>query len=143
MTDLHINQDNYRSPAPLKVLCVDDNEDAVDTLGQMLEMRGHDVAICHDGASALALVESGFEPDVAVLDISMPGIDGCQLAESLRGRRDGDELLIVALTALGDYRSLERMADSGFDLHFTKPVLPESIYGVLDECAARIAASRP
>lgn len=136
MTDTHL------APGPLKVLCVDDNEDAADTLGQMLAMNGHDVAICHDGASALALVESGFEPDVAILDISMPGIDGCQVAEVLRTWHGGDRLLIVAVTALGDYRSLERMADSGFDLHFTKPVRPESIYGILDERSAQIAASR-
>ena len=128
---------------PLKVLCVDDNVDAADTLGEMLSMAGHEVTVCHDGSSALATVEAGFRPDVAVLDISMPGIDGCQLAAALRSERDEDDLLLVAVTALGDYRSLERMADSGFDLHFTKPVLPESLYGVLDERAARLAeASR-
>jgi len=123
----------------LKVLCVDDNEDAADTLGEMLAMAGHDVTVCHDGASALAAVEAGFRPDVAVLDISMPGIDGCQLAAALRADRNENDLLLVAATALGDYRSLERMADSGFDLHFTKPVMPESLYGVLDERAAQLA----
>jgi CheY-like chemotaxis protein len=142
MIDSQTEFDINGSPPPLKVLCVDDNADAADTLGQMLAIQGHDVAIRHDGASALTAVESGFEPDVAILDISMPGIDGCQVAEALRARRGGDGVLIVAVTALGDYRSLERMADSGFDLHFTKPVLPESLYGVLDECAARIGASR-
>jgi CheY-like chemotaxis protein len=141
MTHSEAEFDNNGSQAPLKVLCVDDNADAADTLGQMLAMQGHDVSIHHDGASAISLVESGFEPDVAILDISMPGIDGFQLAEALRCRR-GDNLLIVAVTALGDYRSLERMADSGFDLHFTKPVPPESLYGVLDECSTRIGASR-
>ena len=53
-----------------------------------------------------------------------------------RARRGGNDMLLVAVTALGDYRSLERMADSGFDLHFTKPVVPESIYAVLDERSA-------
>ena len=142
MTESHSDSTSNSSPEPLKVLCVDDNEDAADTLGQMLAMNGHDVAICHDGASALGVVEGGFRPDVAILDISMPGIDGCQLAASLRARTGGDDLLLVAVTALGDYGSLERMADSGFDLHFTKPVLPESLYGVLAERSARIAASR-
>jgi CheY-like chemotaxis protein len=138
MPDLH---DDDPAPRPLKVLCVDDNRDAADTLGQMLSMVGHDVSVCHDGASALAAVEHGFHPDVAILDISMPGIDGCQLAAALR-KQGLNEILIVAVTALGDYGSLERMADSGFDLHFTKPVLPENIYGVLDERSARIAAAR-
>jgi len=125
----------------LKVLCVDDNEDAADTLGEMLAIAGHEVAVCHDGASALAAVQAGFRPDVAVLDISMPGIDGCQLAAALRADRDESDLLLVAATALGDYGSLERMADSGFDLHFTKPVMPESIYGVLEERAAQLAGA--
>lgn len=140
-TIVTVSNDN-ESHGPLKVLCVDDNEDAADTLGELLSIAGHDVAICHDGASALGVVESGFEPDVAILDISMPGIDGCQLAAALRARRGGDDLLLVAVTALGDYRSFERMADSGFDLHFTKPVLPESIYAVLDERSAQLAESR-
>lgn len=139
MTDSHDTQWH----GSLKVLCVDDNEDAADTLGEMLAMAGHEVVVCHDGASALAAVEAGFRPDVAVLDISMPGIDGCQLAAALRADRDEGDLLLVAATALGDYRSLERMADSGFDLHFTKPVMPESLYGVLDERAAQLAESGP
>ena len=142
MTDSHLDTDDRASPEPLKILCVDDNEDAADTLGQMLSMIGHDVAICHDGASALDVVEGGFHPDVAILDISMPGIDGCQVASSLRARRDGDKVLLIALTALGDYGSLERMADAGFDQHYTKPILPESLYGLLDEQSTRIAASR-
>jgi CheY-like chemotaxis protein len=137
MTDSHDTPPH----GPLKVLCVDDNEDAADTLGEMLSIAGHDVTVCHDGASALAMIESGLRPDVAVLDINMPGIDGCQLAAALRADRDENDLLLVAATALGDYHSLERMADSGFDLHFTKPVMPESIYGVLDERAAQLAES--
>ena len=142
MTDRNTDPNRDPSPEPLKVLCVDDNVDAADTLGQVLSIVGYDVSVCHDGAAALAAVESGFRPDVAILDVSMPGIDGCQLAAALRARRDGGDLLIVAVTALGDYRSLERMADSGFDLHFTKPVLPESLYGMLDERSAQIAAAR-
>ena len=136
-----VSNDN-QTHEPLNVLCVDDNEDAADTLGEMLSIVGHNAAICHDGASALGVVESGFEPNVAILDINMPGIDGCQLAEALRTRRGGNDMLLVAVTALGDYRSLERMADSGFDLHFTKPVVPESIYAVLDERSAQLAESR-
>jgi two-component system OmpR family response regulator len=138
MNDSHDSHD--RQPhGPLRVLCVDDNADAADSLGEMLSLAGHEVVVCHDGADALAAVDGGFDPDVAVLDINMPGIDGCQLASALREDRGQDNLLLVAVTALGDYRSLERMADSGFDLHFTKPVLPESIFDVLGERAAQLA----
>jgi CheY-like chemotaxis protein len=137
-----IEANGHGSPEPLRVLCVDDNEDAADTLGEMLTMAGHEVAVCHDGSSALVVVEGGFRPDVAVLDINMPGIDGCRLAEALRGQCGGDDLLLVAVTALGDYHSLERMADAGFHLHFTKPVMPESLFCVLEERAEQLAAAR-
>jgi CheY-like chemotaxis protein len=118
---------------------VDDNHDAADSLGEMLSLAGHEVVVRHDGAAALEAIAAGFRPDVCVLDISMPGIDGCQLAAAFRATRDEDDLLLVAVTALGDYRSLERMADSGFDLHFTKPVLPQDLYTALNDRAARIA----
>ena len=142
MIDSYSDSHDISSPEPLKVLCVDDNEDAADTLGEMLSISGHEVAVCHDGESALGVVESGFHPDVAILDINMPGIDGCQLAAALRARGDNDDLLLIAVTALGDYRSLERMADSGFDLHYTKPILPESLYGILDQRSAELAGWR-
>lgn len=128
----------HEAVKPLRILCVDDNEDAADTLGEMLSMAGHCVAVCHDGETALAVVAGGFRPDVCVLDISMPRIDGCQLAAALRATRSGDDLLLVAVTALGDYRSLERMADSGFDLHFTKPVVPADLYEALKDRAERL-----
>jgi CheY-like chemotaxis protein len=127
----------------MKILCVDDNQDAADSLGEMLAMAGHEVVVRHDGAAALEAIAAGFRPDVCLLDISMPGIDGCQLAAALRATRDEDDLLLVAVTALGDHRSLERMADSGFDLHFAKPVLPENLYEALNDRAARVAATTP
>jgi CheY-like chemotaxis protein len=64
-------------------------------------------------------------------------MDGCELARRLRAGPDGDRLLLVALTALGDYNSLERMADSGFDLHFTKPVAPADLYAAFNDFARR------
>ena len=126
---------------PLRILCVDDNADAADSLGEMLSMAGHGVMVCHDGATALAVIAGGFRPDVCVLDISMPGINGYQLAAALRATRDEDDLLLIAVTALGDYRSLERMADSGFDLQFTKPVFAQDLYDALNDRAAQLAAA--
>ncbi len=126
---------------PLRILCVDDNADAADSLGEMLSMAGHSVMVCHDGETALAVIAGGFRPEVCILDISMPGIDGCQLAAELRAMRDEDDLLLVAVTALGDYESLERMADCGFDLQFTKPVMPEELYEALNDRAAQLAGA--
>ena len=120
--------------APLRVLCVDDNVDAADSLGQVLRLYGADVTVCHGGFEALAAV-SHFEPDVAVLDVTMPGMDGCELARRLRDRFGDRPLLIAALTALDGYAELSREVDSGFDLHFTKPVAPGELIDALAEYA--------
>jgi CheY-like chemotaxis protein len=114
----------------LRVMCVDDNADAADSLGTLLDMMGYRVAVAHDALSALALVEE-FRPRVCILDITMPGMDGCELARRLRAAPGGESQLLIALTALGDHGSLERMADSGFDLHFTKPISPTDLTAAL------------
>jgi CheY-like chemotaxis protein len=133
-------------PPPVKsmrVLCVDDNFDAADSLGELLAMAGHEVIVRHNGSAALEAIAQGFRPDVCVLDISMPGIDGCQLASTLRAARGEGDLLLVAVTALNDYRSLERMAESGFDLQFTKPVWPQDLYNAINDRALRMSAKHP
>lgn len=123
-------------PPGLRVLCVDDNVDAADSLGTILEMVGCKALVTHSGAAALAQVEQ-FAPQVCVLDISMPEIDGCELARRLRELPGSEGQLFIALTALGDYNALERMADAGFDLHFTKPLPPAELYAVLNRFAER------
>lgn len=123
-------------PPGIRVMCVDDNEDAADSLGTMLYMVGCEVLVAHGGAEALAGVEA-FGPQVCLLDITMPEMTGYELARRLRELPDGDQLLLVALTALGDYNSLEQMADSGFDMHFAKPVAPRELYTALSDFAER------
>ena len=118
----------------LRVLCVDDHPDTADSLGTLLTLNGYDVAVAHDGEEALAAAV-GLRPQACLLDITMPGIDGNELARRFRAQPGGDAMLLVALTALGDYPSLERMADSGFDLHFAKPVEPAELYAALAEFA--------
>ena len=117
-------------------MCVDDNVDAADSLGAVLEMVGCEVLVAHGAAPALERVDQ-FDPQVCVLDISMPAIDGCELARRLRARPGSERQLFVALTALGDYGSLERMAEAGFDLHFTKPLPPAELYDVLQRFVER------
>ncbi len=131
--------DDATPTVPLRVLCVDDHPDTADSLGTLLTLHGYAVAVAHNGAAALA-VAPDFAPQACVLDITMPGIDGNELARRLRGERDGQQMLLIALTALGDYPSLERMADSGFDLHFAKPAAPAEIFAALAEFAR---AGRP
>ena len=117
-------------PAPLRVLCVDDHPDTADSLGTLLRLYGYEVAVAHDGEAALAVAPT-FRPQVCVLDITMPRIDGNELARRFRNEPGGEDVLLIALTALGDYPSLEQMAESGFDLHFAKPVEPRELCDAL------------
>ncbi|HEX4609836.1 MAG TPA: response regulator [Urbifossiella sp.] len=126
--------DDPTPAAPLRVLCVDDHPDTADSLGTLLSLHGYEVAVAHNGEDALAQAP-GFAPQACILDITMPGIDGNELARRFRAEPGGNEMLLIAQTALGDYPSLERMADSGFDLHFAKPVELKDLLAALVEFA--------
>lgn len=119
-----------RTDPILRVLCVDDNHDAADTLGILLEIVGFEVRVCYDGLSALAEAES-FRPDAAILDLTMPGMDGDELGRRLREQPWGRHLPLVALTALSGEDAHKRTAAVGFDLHLTKPVAPDRLANVL------------
>jgi two-component system, OmpR family, response regulator len=116
-------------PATIRVLCVDDFRDSADTLGALLRIYGCEVRVCYDGATALALDES-FRPDVCVLDLTMPGMNGDELAKAIRARRSPAPRL-VAVTALGDETARGRTAAAGFDFHLVKPVEPDELANVV------------
>jgi signal transduction histidine kinase len=103
-----------------RILVVDDNIDAADSLATLLRMAGHDVHVCHDGADALAAVPR-FRPEVVLLDIGLPGIDGYEVARRLRRQPETQEALIVALTGYGLEEDVRRSHAAGFDHHFVKP----------------------
>jgi CheY-like chemotaxis protein len=103
-----------------RVLVVDDNTDAADMLCAALEHFGHDVLIAGDGPQALRLVDD-FHPDVAVLDIGLPVMDGYELARRLRAR-GLDQCLLVAVTGYGQDDDRVRSREAGFDVHLVKPV---------------------
>ncbi len=109
-----------------RILVVDDNEDSAQTLGALLTAQGHDVRVFFAAAPAL---ESAIEsmPDIAFLDITMPGMDGVELARRLRAISGGRELLLIAITGLGRTTDIERTRAAGFDAHLTKPADPERI----------------
>jgi two-component system OmpR family response regulator len=114
---------------PLRVLVVDDNVDAAETLSALLDLVGCDTRTEYDGRVALETARA-FKPGACVLDIHMPGLDGCRLARALRAEFDG-ELRLVAVTGVtgGDYD--ERMAGAGFDARFAKPADPERIVAAM------------
>ena len=106
--------------AGLRILVADDYPDGRDMLAFFLERQGYTVATASDGADALA-VAPVFQPDVAILDIGMPGISGHTVARELRKQR-GEAVTLVALSGLGEPADKARAAEAGFDCHFTKPV---------------------
>jgi CheY-like chemotaxis protein len=106
---------------PMRVLVVDDNIDAANMLCEYLGVLGHATAVAHDGATALELASS-FMPDVAVLDISMPVMDGYELARRLRESLGQDRLRLIALTGYGQDAGRARSREVGFDEHLVKPV---------------------
>lgn len=109
-----------------RVLVVDDNHDSVETLGTLLRILGHEVRTAHDGVEGLRTAEE-FCPEVVLLDIGMPGMNGYEVATQLRGKPGGKDLLLLALTGWGQEEDRRRSREAGFDHHFVKPVDPEDL----------------
>ncbi len=117
-------------PARLRVLVVDDNADSVSMLSMLIDLKGHTTATAQSGQEALE-VAAEFRPDVVILDIGLPGMDGYQVASALRQRPDSAQTLLVALTGWGSAEDKQRTRDAGFDHHFTKPVDPQALEQLL------------
>ncbi|RPH56941.1 response regulator [bacterium] len=116
--------------APRRVLVVDDNVDMVESLALLLRLRGHEVEVAYDGPGALKTASS-FHPEVVLLDIGLPGLDGYQVASRLRQRRRAARVLLVALTGYGQEEDQLRALEAGFDHHLTKPIDPQVIYDLI------------
>lgn len=116
--------------AARRVLVVDDNVDAADSLGQLLAGSGHETVVVHSGQAALDTA-ARFRPELVLLDIGLPDISGYDVAASLRREQPGEGLRIVALTGWGNEAARERSAESGFDLHLTKPVTMDVLQRLL------------
>jgi CheY-like chemotaxis protein len=110
---------------------VDDCPYLADALALLLKWWGFRPAVAHDGPSALALA-SADPPAVVLLDIGLPGMDGCDLAARLRERPGMGEALLVALTGYGREEDVRLCAEAGIDLHLLKPCDPEELRRVLD-----------
>ncbi|MEQ1759663.1 MAG: ATP-binding protein [Vicinamibacterales bacterium] len=109
------------SPTSLRVLVADDNHDAAAALQMHLRLLGHDVQVAHDGLEALAAGEA-FMPELVLLDLGMPRLNGYDTAREMRRRPWGSEATLVALTGWGQPEDRRDTADAGFDLHLVKPV---------------------
>ncbi len=118
-----------QSIAARKILVVDDNVDAADTLEALLGMDGFDVTTAYDGISAVAAAEST-RPDFVVMDIGMPGMDGYAAARKMRQQSGGAGMVLIALTGWGQSTDKNRASEAGFDHHLVKPV----DYDILMKC---------
>jgi CheY-like chemotaxis protein len=117
---------------PRRILVADDNRDAAESMGLLLEYAGHQVWRAFSGTEALA-VALREKPEFLILDIGMPGLNGYEVAERVRGEPWGKRATLVALTGWGQERDRRRAWAAGFDHHLTKPVDPVQIEALLAE----------
>jgi CheY-like chemotaxis protein len=124
------------SPPPVgtapqrRILVVDDNVDAAESLALLLRIEGHEVHVAHDGPAALAAIAAD-RPDVVFLDIGMPVMNGYEVAQRLRKMPGLENLLLVAMTGWGQEEDRRRSQEAGFDYHLVKPADPEALRQLL------------
>ncbi len=119
-----------------RVLLVDDNKDAADALAMLLEFDGQEVRVAYSARAALSIAQT-FRPDVALLDIGMPDMNGYELARTLRQTSWGRSLFLIALTGWGQEDDRLRATQAGFDHHLTKPVDPQAVERLLNSAPVR------
>jgi signal transduction histidine kinase/ActR/RegA family two-component response regulator len=122
----------------LRILIVDDNEDAADTLAMLLEASGHQVLVEHAPERAIVRAREA-APQVCLLDLGLPGMDGAELARRLRAQPETAQAMLVAVTGYGQDSDRARTHEAGFDHHLVKPVDLDRLQAVLDAYAASTA----
>lgn len=120
----------------IQVLIVDDNEDAANMLAGAMQFYGYQTVVAFSGAGALKAI-GNTPPQVAILDLGMPGMSGVELARRLRKSYGSDDLLLIALTGWGQQEAGEAARSAGFDGHFVKPADPGTLSAMIEEEAFR------
>ena len=123
-----------------RILVVDDNRDAAASLAMLLELDGHAVVTAHDGRSALDAADS-HRPDVTLLDLGLPLVDGYEVCRRLRQQPWGRAMILLALTGWGHEEDRARTRDAGFDGHLVKPVDYTDLLAQLGAMSARRPAA--
>ena len=122
-----------------RLLIVDDNRDAADTLAEVMEMLGYEVGTAYDGVEGLARAEA-LRPDAAVLDLGMPRLDGFSACRALRQTEWGRGMAVLALSGWGQAADTHRAVEAGFDGHLVKPVSPDALMEKIEETLAKRTA---
>jgi CheY-like chemotaxis protein len=121
-----------RATPPRRILVADDNRDAAESLGALLELEGHEVTLAYDGADALLAYER-MRPQICLLDIGMPHRTGNEVAAEIRSRENGRAPTLVAITGWGQDTDRNQALAAGFDHHLTKPIDPAQLLRLIGE----------
>jgi CheY-like chemotaxis protein len=138
-------QDEHRAPAAparLRVLVVEDDADTAEATALLLRLYGHEVRVAADGPAALALAAAE-PPEVVLLDIGLPGMDGCEVARRLRHQATPRPPVLIALTGYGWTEVWGRCYEAGVDLYLLKPADPDALRTLLDGKAVRRDSACP
>ena len=113
-----------------RVLVADDNVDSAETLSLILQLEHHQVEVAHDGVEAIE-ISGRFQPDVILLDLGMPKIDGLEACRRIRAESWGKNAVIIALTGWGAQADRDRTKQAGFTAHLVKPVDPDALFNLI------------
>jgi CheY-like chemotaxis protein len=124
----------------LQILVVEDEPDGAQTMATLLRLYGHDARVARNGHAALQDAE-GDPPDVVLLDIGLPGLDGYEVARQIREQSRQKPPFLIAITGYGQEEDRRRSHEAGIDLHLLKPVDPEKLHELLDRFARVVLPS--
>jgi len=120
------------TPRHFRILVVDDNQDSALSLAMMLSIMGHETRTAHDGESAVETAES-FLPEVVLLDIGLPKLNGYEVAQRIREQAWGASMFLIAVTGWGQEEDRQRSSEVGLNVHMVKPVEPAALEKLLTE----------
>jgi len=114
-----------------RIVLADDNRDGAESLRMLLEMSGHEIYVAHTGIDALKVTEE-HRPEICILDIGMPGLNGYEVADRIRSESWGTQIVLIAVTGYGQQHDKLKARATGFDHHLTKPIDPSALENLIE-----------